>query len=101
MVQTVITAVIGGIVAFLFWHIERKIDTLEKEQEKRHEEQIGVRIAERDVLLAVADTTLLTAKKVNNRNSVNGELEASIERLQEKNHALQEMTTQIYFKHTV
>lgn len=93
-----LTALIGGIVAFLFNRIESKIDKLEAENNAHHKEQIAVRKAEREMMLAVAETTMLTAKKVNNRNSVNGELEASIKELQERKQAVQDITREIAFE---
>ena len=95
----VITAFIGAIIALLFWKIEKKIDKMEAENNAHHKEQVQLRKAEREVLLAVADTTILTAKKVNDSNSVNGELEKSIEELEAKKKEVQDLTREIFYEH--
>lgn len=99
MTQTIVTAIVGAIVAFLFTRIEKKIDKLESESNAHHKEQIQVRKAEREMMLAIADTSILTAKKVNDRKSVNGELEASIEELEKRKKKVQDLTREIAFEH--
>ena len=90
-----ITALVGGVVGLLFWKIEKKIDHLEEDNERHHQEQVKVRTAERELLLAVADTSLLTAKKVNDEASGNGELKKAEDNLIKKRDSLQGMTRQI------
>ncbi len=90
-----VTALIGGVVGLMFWKIEKKIDHMEEDNQKRHKEQVEIRTAERELLLAVADTSLLTAKKVNNETSVNGELKIAEDFLQKKKHTLQDMTRRV------
>lgn len=96
--QIVLTAVIGGVVTFLFGVITKKLVKMDKKAEERHEEHKKVSIKERELLLAIADTTKLTAKKVNDSSSVNGELEESVEYLQKKKHEVQDLTREIAFE---
>ena len=70
----VILAVVGAFVSFMFWRIENKIDVMEKENSQRHDEQVKIRIAERELLLAEADISALTARAIRGE-VVNGELE--------------------------
>lgn len=95
-----ITAVIGAIVAFLFSRLEKKLDNIEKEQSENHREQVAIRIAERELMLAMAETVALTGKKVDNAAGVNGELLASVEKTEAKEAALQKVTTQFMMEHT-
>lgn len=100
LMQTVIiSSLIGGIIAFGFGLLNMKLNKMIKTSEKRHEEHKVINIAERELLLGVADVTILTARKVNDRNSVNGELEKSIEYLTSKKHTLQDETRKIAFDH--
>lgn len=98
-IPVLITAIIGAVVAFLFARIEKKIDQMESENDTHHKEQVTMRTAERELMLAIADTTMLTAKKVNNRTSVNGELEQSIKELDKRKKRVQELTHEFYFEH--
>ena len=99
MAITLMTAVISGFVGFGFWSIEKKLGKLETENEHHHRESITMRTAEREVLLSVADTTILMAKKINDKNSVNGELEASVKELQEKKDHVQALTREIAYEY--
>ena len=96
----IITAIIGAVVAFLFSRLENKLDRIEKEQTKHHNEQVAIRVAERELLLAMAETVALTGKKVDDAAGVNGELLASVEKTQAKESALQKVTTQFTVEHT-
>ena len=96
----IITAIIGAVVAFLFSRRENKLDRSEKEQTKHHNEQVAIRVAERELLLAMAETVALTGKKVDDAAGVNGELLASVEKTQAKESALQKVTTQFTVEHT-
>ena len=69
----IITAIIGAVVAFLFSRLENKLDRIEKEQTKHHNQQVEIRVAERELLLAMAETVALTGKKIDNAAGVNGE----------------------------
>lgn len=98
--QTIaVTAIIGGLVTFLFGLINLKMNKMIKTSEKNHQEHKTISVAERELLLGVADVTILTARKVNDRNSVNGELEKSISFLQDKKHKVQDITREIAFEH--
>lgn len=96
----IITAIIGAVVAFLFSRLENKLDRIEKEQTKHHNEQVAIRVAERELLLAMAETVALTGKKVDDAAGVNGELLASVEKTQAKEATLQKVTTQFTVEHT-
>lgn len=95
-----VTALIGAIVAFLFSRLEKKLDQIEKEQNQNHKEQVAIRIAERELMLAMAETVALTGKKVDNAAGVNGELLASVEKTEQKEAALQKIVTQFTVEHT-
>lgn len=99
MAITIMTAVISGAVGLGFWSIEKKLSKLETENEHHHKESITMRTAEREVLISVADSTILMAKKINDRNSVNGELEASIKELEEKKEHVQALTREIAYEY--
>ena len=96
----IITAIIGAVVAFLFSRLENKLDRIEKEQTKHHNQQVEIRVAERELLLAMAETVALTGKKIDNAAGVNGELLASVEKTQQKEAALQKIVTQFTVEHT-
>lgn len=83
----------------MFWRIEKKIDRMEEDNERHHKEQVEVRTAEQELLLAVADASLLTAKKVNNESSVNGELKEAEDYLLEKKRTLQGVVRGVAIKH--
>lgn len=89
-----ITATIGGVVGFLFRQIEKKIDHMEQENEHRHKEQVEIRIAERELLLAEANISALTARCVRGEK-VNGDLEAAEKNLREKKTAVQDLTRRL------
>lgn len=99
MTVAIITTVIGAVVAFLFGLLNKKLNKMMRESEEHHEEHKKISIAERELLLAVADTTILMAKKLDNADSVNGELEESIKYIRDKKHAVQDMTREIAFEH--
>ena len=99
MQTVIITSLIGGLIAFGFGLLNLKLNRMIKTNEKHHEEHKAISIAERELLLGVADVTILTARKVNDRNSVNGELEKSIDFLTDKKHKVQDVTRQVAFEH--
>ena len=87
-------ALIGGLITFLFWKIEKKIDHIEAENEQRHEEQINIRVAERELLIAEADISALTARCVRGE-VVNGELEKAERTLAEKKKNIESLTLKV------
>lgn len=99
MQTIIITSLIGGLIAFGFGLLNLKLNKMIKKNEKHHEEHKAISIAERELLLGVADVTILTARKVNDRSSVNGELEKSIDFLADKKTNLQDVTRQVAFEH--
>lgn len=86
-----VTALIGGVVAFLFWKIEHKIDHMEAKTDQHNKEQIEMRKRERELLLANADLTLVIAKKEQGYD-VNGDLKTASDYLQDKKHDVQDYT---------
>lgn len=68
-------------------------------EEKQHKERLQMEVSERNMLLGVADLTILIGKKLNDTDSVNGELEESIKYLQDKKHKVQDLTREQYFEH--
>ena len=95
-----ITAFLSGVVGLLFWSLQRKLADIEDKNERRHKEQVAVRLAERELLVAMAETVALTGKKVEDAAGVNGELLASVKKTQEKELELQKVTTQFTVEHT-
>ena len=93
----VILIVFGAVVAFLFWLIEYKISKMEKLSEQRYSEQISMRIAERELLMAEASISALTAKCIRGEH-VNGDLEAAEKYLEEKKHAVKDLTNEYAIK---
>lgn len=98
MQSTIVTALIGAVIAFLFGLLNSKLNKMIKENEDHHSEHKRISVAERECLLAIADTSILTARKVNDRNSVNGELEASVRELQKTKKKVQDLTREIAFE---
>lgn len=95
---TIMTAFVSGVVGLVFWKLQKSLDKIEAEQAEQRKEQNAMRAAEREVLLCVADTTILTAKKVNDANSVNGELEKSIRKLEAKKKRVEELIKEIAYE---
>ena len=89
---SLLASILSGII---LWQMkENKI-----REEKQHRERLEMEVSERNMLLGVADLTILIGKKINDRNSVNGELEESIKYLQDKKHKVQDLTREQYFEH--
>lgn len=90
-----ISAIISGIVALLVWRTQRKVERIEAEAEARHKSQVNMHVYERELQVAMAETIKLTAKKVNDSGSVNGELEQSTIILAQCQKALQDYTNKM------
>lgn len=90
-----ISACISGVVALLVWRTQKHIDRLEAETEARHQAQIEMHKLERELQLAMAETTRLIGKKLNDEQSVNGDLEESTKQLKRSQDALTGYTRQI------
>lgn len=95
-----ILAVIGGIITFLFWSIEHKIDKMDQRNEQRRKEEIEMRKAERELLLAEASISALSARCIRGEH-VNGDLEKAENYLEEKKHAIQNLTQKVALEHMV
>lgn len=98
VVVGLILAVIGGIITFLFWSIEKKIDRMEKKNDERRNEELEMRKAERELLLAEASISALSARCIRGEH-VNGDLEKAENYLEEKKHAIQNLTQKIALEH--
>ena len=70
----IVTACVGAIVGILFKRIEKRIAQIEIDSKKHYEEQVQIRLAERELLLAEAHISSLSARGIRGEK-VNGELE--------------------------
>ena len=97
IIETTIVALVGGIVSFLFVRLNKKIDKIDDDGEKRHRDQVKVRIAECELLLAEAHISALSARCIRGEK-VNGDLEQAEADLNTKKKAVQDITRQLYFE---
>ena len=95
---TIITAVIGGVFSFLFARLNKKLDRMNAAQKKRHEENIAIREADRELLLKTSAVTELLARKQNGEG-VNGELEEAEDELKDTREAVQRLTHHILMEY--
>lgn len=95
---TITTAVIGGIFSFLFARLNKKLDRMSAAQKKRHEENIAIREADRELLLKTSAVTELLARKTNGEG-VNGELEDAEDDLKDTREAVQKLTHHILIEY--
>lgn len=89
---SLLASILSGVI---LWQMKEN----RKHEDKQRKERLDMEISERNMLLGVADLTILIGKKINNKDSVNGELEESIKYLQEKKHKVQDLTREQYFEH--
>ena len=94
LVLSTAAALISAFIGFAIWHLERKLDRMERESQSRDREQIELRAAERELLYAEAKISVLTAR-VARGEIVNGDLEAAEKVLLEKKTALSDLTNKI------
>lgn len=94
IVLSTATTLIAAAIGFAIWHLERKIDQMEKDNTARDRKQIELRAAERDLLFAEAKISALTAR-VARGEIVNGDLEAAERDLNEKKKALSDLTNKV------
>lgn len=94
LVLSTAAALISAFIGFAIWHLERKLDRMERESQSRDREQIELRAAERELLYAEAKISALTAR-VARGEIVNGDLEAAEKLLLEKKTALSDLTNKI------
>lgn len=94
VILSAITATISAAIGVAVWALQRKIDHLERDTEKRERQQIEIRAAERDLLFAEAKISALTAR-VARGEIVNGDLERAEKDLQAKRDALSAVTNRI------
>lgn len=94
LVLSTAAALISAFIGFAIWHLERKLDRIERESQSRDREQIELRAAERELLYAEAKISVLTAR-VARGEIVNGDLEAAEKVLLEKKTALSDLTNKI------
>ena len=88
---TITTAVIGGIFSLLFARLNKKLDHMNAAQKKRHEENIAIREADRELLLKTSAVTELLARKQNGEG-VNGDLKDAEDDLKDTREAVQKLT---------
>lgn len=100
IIITATTAIIGAVVGLLFHRIEKKIDRMEADNEKHHKEQVEVRVAERELLLAEAHVSALTARCVRGEK-VNGELEKAEQEVEAKTKVLEGITNRMFVERTM
>lgn len=94
IVMSTITAVISAGIGVAIWTLQRKIDRMEKDADRRNKQQIEIRAAERDLLFAEAKISALTAR-VARGEIVNGDLEKAERDLATKKDALTAVTNRI------
>lgn len=94
LVLSTSAALISAFIGFAIWHLERKLDRMERKSQSRDREQIELRAAERELLYAEAKISALTAR-VARGEIVNGDLEAAEKLLLEKKTALSDLTNKI------
>lgn len=92
IITCAITAVIGGVIGIMFNRVEKKIDKVAEDNERHHQETLEVRVAERELLLAEARISALTARCVRGEK-VNGDLEKAETELEDKEKNVQAMMT--------
>ena len=94
MVQSIIIgvvlAVFAAVIGFLFWKIESKIDKIERNNEASEKEQLKIRIAERELLIAEAEISAVMARSLRGEY-VNGDLETAEKTLVEKKKAIENL----------
>lgn len=93
-VTYIIEAIIGGLIGMMFWRIQKKIDKMESDQKARHKEYVEIRTKERELLIAEAKISALTARCVRGE-MVNGDLEEAENDLIDKEEALHTLTRKI------
>lgn len=94
IIMSTITALISTVIGFVVWNLQRKIERMERENERNHKQQIQIKAAERDLLYAEAKISALTAR-VARGEIVNGDLEAAETDLAEKKKTLTDLTNRI------
>lgn len=95
VITAIISACVSGIVAFLVWKQEKAFEQLKADNDSQRQTQVKMHTLERDLQLAMADTTKLMAKKLDNSIAVNGDLLESASRLAECQEALQNYTNEL------
>lgn len=93
-ISAIIEIIVGAVIGLLFWRIQKKLGDMDAEQKHHHTEQIQVRTAERELLLAEAEISALTARCVRGE-TVNGDLEEAERVLHDKQDVVQDITRRI------
>lgn len=99
IVTIVITALVGAVVSFLVHRIDKRVDKIDKDNQQRHEEQVKIRLAERELLLAEAHISALSARCIRGER-VNGDLEKAERELETKDKALDAITQKLFVEKT-
>lgn len=72
--NVVFAALVSAVFGYMFSRINKKLDSMQEMDEKRHKEVVEVRIAERELMLAEARISALSARCIRGEH-VNGDLE--------------------------
>lgn len=94
-----IQIVVNVIMAMGLFYLQKTIKSSDESNAKRREDERQYMMAKLELLLADSKLTRLTAKKVNDSKSVNGELEKAISYVLEKEHELENLTNRIAQEH--
>lgn len=97
-ISTIVEIIVGAVVGLLFWRIQAKITAMDADQKRHHAEVLEIRTAERELLLAEAEISALTARCVRGE-MVNGELEAAETDLRGKKDAVDKIMTRMATEH--
>ena len=95
----IIQIVVNAVMAMGLFYLQKTIKSSDESNAKRREDEHKYTLARLELLLADSKLTRLTAKKVNDANSVNGELEKAIAYVIEKEHDLENLTNRIAQEH--
>lgn len=90
---SIFCAVVSGVV---LW----KVQTHQKLNDKRHQEQVDLAVKERELLLATSKTTELLARKIDGEG-INGELHEANDKLKKEREELQDFTRQGFYDKTI
>lgn len=95
---TIITAVLGGVFSCLFARLNKKLDRMEDRNKRRHEENIAVREADRELMLKTSTVTEMLARKYNGEG-LNGDLSEAEDELKATREAVEKMTRRIFVEY--
>lgn len=97
-ISAIIEIVVGAVIGLLFWRIQAKITAMDADAKHNHAELLEIRTAERELLLAEAEISALTARCVRGE-MVNGDLEKAEQDLRGKKDAVDRIMTRMATEH--